>query len=268
MNIGREEECLETLARLRNKHKDDIGVRVEYLEIKALKEFETRTAAEKYPQYQDGSLKSNFMIGLNDYKSLVTNRSLLKRTMVACLTMTFQQCESFSLLGSSEGLANSSVGNGINAINYYAPLIFQDFKLAGNTTALLATGVVGVLEFLFTIPAVLYVDHFGRKSILLVGAIGMAACHFVVAGIIGSFSDNWQAHLGGGWAAVAFIWVFICFFAFSWGPVAWILVSEVFPMSMRAKGVSVVSIDLRIQYYRKRLISITGRKCQLVEQFW
>lgn len=136
----------------------------------------------------------------------------------------------------------------VNAINYYAPLIFQDFNLAGNTTALLATGVVGILEFLFTIPAVLYVDHFGRKSILLAGALGMASCHFIVAGIIGAFGDNWQAHMGGGWAAVVFVWVFISFFAFSWGPVAWIIVSEVYPLSMRAKGVSLVSEDFMTRW--------------------
>lgn len=93
MNVGREEECLETLSRLRSKPKDDIGLRIEFLEIKALKEFESRTVAAKYPQYQDGTFKSNFMMGLNEYKSLVTNRSLLKRTIVACLTMTFQQCK-------------------------------------------------------------------------------------------------------------------------------------------------------------------------------
>ena len=91
MNKGREQECLETLARLRNKPADNIGVQVEFLEIKALREFERRTAEARYPQYQDGSFKSNFMIGLNEYKSLVTNPSLLKRSMVACLTMTFQQ---------------------------------------------------------------------------------------------------------------------------------------------------------------------------------
>jgi len=67
---------------------------------KALREFEKARAAEKYPQYLDGSFKSNFMIGVYDYMSLVTNKSLLKRSMVACLTMTFQQW------------------NGINAINY------------------------------------------------------------------------------------------------------------------------------------------------------
>ena len=99
MNVGREEECLETLARLRNKNKDDIGVRIEFLEIKAIKEFETRTVTEKYPHLQDGSAKSRFLMGVNEYKSLITNRSLLKRSIVACLTMTFQQCKTVQIIG-------------------------------------------------------------------------------------------------------------------------------------------------------------------------
>ena len=98
MNKGREQECLDTLARLRNTSVDDIKVRVEFLEIKALREFEKARAAEKYPQYQDGSLKSNFMIGVNEYGSLITNKSLFKRTMVACLTMTFQQWNGVSVI--------------------------------------------------------------------------------------------------------------------------------------------------------------------------
>lgn len=102
MNKGREEECLDTLARLRSCSRDDIRVRIEFLEIKALREFERQRSAELFPQYQDGSFKSNFMIGLNDYKSLFTNRSMLKRTTIAILTMVFQQW------------------NGVNAILYYA----------------------------------------------------------------------------------------------------------------------------------------------------
>lgn len=91
INRGREEECLVTLARLRSTGTDDMKVRIEFLEMKALHEFEKQTAAAKYPQYQDGSFKSNFMIGFKDYASLVTNPSLFKRTIVACLVMTFQQ---------------------------------------------------------------------------------------------------------------------------------------------------------------------------------
>ncbi|KAH8801770.1 MFS monosaccharide transporter [Xylogone sp. PMI_703] len=220
MNIGREEECLEVLARLRSKPVDDILVRIEFLEVKAMHMFEVETHAERYPQYQDGSWKSRFMMEVHDYLSLITNPSLFKRTAVACLIMTFQQW------------------NGINAINYYAPFIFQGIGLTGDTISLLATGVVGIMEFVFTIPAVLWVDNFGRKSILIAGAIGMASCHFIVAGIIGAFHKDWKAHRGAGWAGVVFVWIYCCNFGYSWGPVAWIVVAEVFPLSMRAKGVS------------------------------
>lgn len=110
------------------------------------------------------------MIGFNDYKSLVTNKSLLKRSMVACLTMTFQQWVSIPM--SSTFVQRHALiltpKNGINAINYYAPFIFQGL-VSGNTTNLLATGVVGIIEFVLTIPAVLYVDKFGRKTILIAG---------------------------------------------------------------------------------------------------
>ncbi|KAF7712316.1 MFS-type Sugar/inositol transporter [Penicillium ucsense] len=220
INQGREEECLKVLSWLRNKSPDDIGVRIEFLEVKAMYLFEKETAAAKYPQYQDGSRHSNFMILVNDYKSLVTNPSLFRRSAVACLVMTFQQW------------------NGINAINYYAPFIFRGIGLGGSTLELLATGVVGIMEFVFTIPAVLYVDKFGRKSILLAGAIGMASCHFIVAGIIGGYEGHFDTNRNAAWAGVAFIWIFIINFAYSWGPVAWIVVSEVFPLSMRAKGVA------------------------------
>ncbi|KAJ5101369.1 hypothetical protein NUU61_003591 [Penicillium alfredii] len=221
MNTGREEECLHTLARLRNTSTDDLLVRIEFLEIKSLHLFECEVAAEKYPQWQDGSFSSRFNIGLHDYLSLVTNPSLFKRTTVACMIMVFQQW------------------NGINAINYYAPYIFDDMKLGGNTTSLLATGVVGIVEFVFTIPAVLWVDQIGRKKILIAGALGMASCHFIVAGIIGAYQNDFLAHKSAGWAAIAFIWIFVINFAYSWGPVAWIVTSEVFPLSMRAKGVSI-----------------------------
>ncbi|KAK4552452.1 hypothetical protein LTR86_010295 [Recurvomyces mirabilis] len=220
MNKGREDECLQTLARLRNCSPHELRVQVEFLEIKALREFEKSVAALKYPQWQSGSFSDSFKIAAYDWASLFTNPSLRKRTIVAVLIMTFQQW------------------NGVNAINYFAPIIFQGFQLPGNTISLLATGVVGVLEFLFTIPAVLYVDQFGRKNILIAGAIGMAACHFIVAGLIGGLGDDWPAHRAGGWACVVFIWIYITQFAYSWGPVAWIVVSEVFPLSMRAKGVS------------------------------
>lgn len=83
MNTGREEECLQTLARLRNASVDDLLVRIEFLEMKSLHTFEKEVQAEKYPQWLDGSFSSRFKMGLADYASLVTNPSLFKRTTVA-----------------------------------------------------------------------------------------------------------------------------------------------------------------------------------------
>lgn len=87
----------------------------------------------------------------------------------------------------------------------------------GNSESLLATGVVGVVEFLATIPAVLLVDKIGRKKILITGAIGMAVCHFIVAGIIASYTNKWGDNRAAGWAAVVFVWIYVINFAYSWG---------------------------------------------------
>lgn len=91
MDQNRDEECLQVLAGLRRKPVDSPLVQMEYLEIKAQKLFETRVSEHDHPHLQDGSAKSNFLLGVAGYKSLITNRSNLKRTMVAVLTMTFQQ---------------------------------------------------------------------------------------------------------------------------------------------------------------------------------
>lgn len=113
MNKDREQECLETLARLRNTTTDDIRVRVEFLEIKALRDFERLRIIEKFPQYQDGSLRSGFIMGLKDYMSLFTNKGLVRRSVVAVLTMVFQQWNGVSIPALSflhENLLTSLLG--------------------------------------------------------------------------------------------------------------------------------------------------------------
>jgi MFS family permease len=152
---GRDEECREVLASLRRLPIDHPLVTMEFLEIKAQKVFETRLSVHDFPQFQDSSSHSQFMLGVHGYLSLVTRRSNFKRTAVAVLIMTFQQW------------------TGVNFILYYAPFIFASLGLSGKTISLLASGVVGVVMFIATIPAVLYVDRWGRKPTLIIGAIGM-----------------------------------------------------------------------------------------------
>lgn len=73
--------------------------------------------------------------------------------------------------------------------------------------------------FLATIPAVLYIDQFGRKPVLIVGAVGMGICHIIVAGLMGTYAKEWAVGGSGaaGWAAVVFVWLYEVNFGYSWG---------------------------------------------------
>ncbi|RDW77972.1 general substrate transporter-3 [Coleophoma crateriformis] len=221
LSNGKEEESLRVLSNLRRLPKESELVQLEYLEIKAQHMFEVETSIAKFPDYQSGSLSDNFKLGFYAYASLLTNRSLRKRVFAAVMIMVFQQW------------------SGINAILYYAAFIFQDLGLTGNTTSLLAGGVGGILLFLATIPAVLYIDQLGRKPVLIVGALGMGISHLIVAGLDGAYNKSWPSHVAAGWVAVVFVWIYQINFGYSWGPGAWVVVAEVFPLGVRAKGISI-----------------------------
>jgi len=221
INQGRDEKTRSVIANLRRLPPESNLVEIEYLEVKSQRLFEQRVSQRDYPELQDRSLSSRIKLGLRGYLSLFTHRSTFRRTAVAVLIMTFQQW------------------TGVNFILYYAPFIFHRLGLDASTTSLLASGVVGIVMFLATIPAVLYIDQWGRKPTLIVGAVIMGLCQFIVAGIIAQCQADWPAHRAAGWAAVGFIWIFSIGFGFSWGPCAWIVIAEVFPLGLRAKGVSI-----------------------------
>ena len=136
-------------------------IELEYAEIKAQSLFEKRTVAEHFPHLADGSAMSVIKLQFVAVASLFKSKPMLRRVALATITMFFQQW------------------TGINAILYYAPQIFKGLGLSGNTTSLLATGVVGIVMWIATFPAVMYVDKLGRKPILVSGAIGMGVCHII-----------------------------------------------------------------------------------------
>lgn len=118
--------------------------------------------------------------------------------------------------------------SGINALMYYAPRIFQ---MAGASAddALLQAVAVGGTNLVFTALALLVIDRFGRRPLLLVGSIGTAVCLALVAleFYTGAFSGGLV--LGG-------LLGFIAFFAISQGAVIWVFISEIFPNRVRSKG--------------------------------
>ena len=118
--------------------------------------------------------------------------------------------------------------SGINAINYYAPRIFEQF--IGPHAALAATVGLGSVNLLFTILAFFFIDRYGRRALLMFGAVGTTLMHFIAA---------WQISLGADACApiaIAAILGFIAFFGISQGAVIWVFISEIFPNAVRAKG--------------------------------
>jgi MFS family permease len=86
------------------------------------------------------------------------------------------------------------------------------------------------------VPAVLYIDRLGRKPVLAVGAIGMGFSHIVIAIVLAKNIDHFSEEPAAGWAAVVMVWLFVIHFGYSWGPCAWILIAEIWPLSTRPYG--------------------------------
>ncbi len=118
--------------------------------------------------------------------------------------------------------------SGINAILYYAPRIFE---LTGLSLAdsMFQPVLIGITNGIFTILGMMIIDKTGRKKLLIVGSIGMSIC-------LGLISRTLFLQDFSGYGILIYLLVYIMFFAFSTGAVIWVLISEVFPNSVRGKG--------------------------------
>lgn len=82
-------------------------------------------------------------------------------------------------------------------------------------------------------------DRWGRRKILMIGAVGMGVSQLIVGTLFAVYRDSWAQHTAAGWVAAAFVWIYISNFAFSIGCVNWIMPSEMFPPIIRGKAVGV-----------------------------
>ncbi len=123
--------------------------------------------------------------------------------------------------------------SGINAIFYYAPRIFE---MAGfdKNDSFLRPVYIGAANLFFTLLAMTMIDKFGRKTLLLIGSVGM----ILFLALTGSSLSNEGAGNGN---LVFYLIGFIAFFAFSQGAVVWVFISEIFPNSVRSQGGSLGS---------------------------
>ena len=117
---------------------------------------------------------------------------------------------------------------GINAVLYYAPRIFGDM---GMDNPMILTVFMGVVNILFTLVAIFTVEKWGRKPLLISGSLGMALGAFGVAVTFG--------HAGLEFVTAASIMVYAASFMFSWGPITWVLIAEIFPNTIRGGAVAI-----------------------------
>ncbi|UPK93723.1 hypothetical protein LCI18_004658 [Fusarium solani-melongenae] len=216
----REDEALANLAKLRAFPATDPRVQREWMEIITEARFQTGILKERHPQLTQrtdisGRIRLEFVSWTDCLKP-----GCWRRTLVGAGIMFFQQFV------------------GINALIYYSPTLFGtmglDFDMQLTMSGVLnVTQLIGVLTSLWTL------DRFGRRSILLLGSVLMLIAHVIIAALVGQFSDNWPNHKAEGWTSVAFLLFYMLAFGASWGPVPWAMPSEVFPSSLRAKGVAI-----------------------------
>lgn len=103
---------------------------------------------------------------------------------------------------------------------------------------LIMSGVLNIMQLVGILTSVWTMDAVGRRRLLLGGAVGMLACHVLTAALCGAYASNWAAHRTASWVSVALMLVFMVTYGASWGPVGWAVPAEVFPSSLRAKGVA------------------------------
>lgn len=127
---------------------------------------------------------------------------------------------------------------GINTIMYYAPKIFANVGQS-NGPALLQTIAIGGINLIFTLVAMVLIDRFGRKLLILFGSTGMM---LMLAGLSVLFFTKQTS----GIMVLAFILGYIAFFAASLGPALWVVTAELFPNRLRSKGMSVAIVSLWI----------------------
>jgi SP family sugar:H+ symporter-like MFS transporter len=143
--------------------------------------------------------------------------TLGKRLMTGCLLQALQQL------------------TGVNFIFYYGT---QYFQRAGFDNPFVIQVITNCVNVASTFPGLWMVERLGRRNLLLLGGVGMCVCQYIVA-ITGTVAGT--TDLPAQRTAIAFVCIYIFFFASSWGPVAWVVTGELFPLKARAKCLSMTT---------------------------
>ncbi|KAI1340177.1 general substrate transporter [Xylariaceae sp. FL0016] len=203
---GNQEKAARALARLRRIKYDHPAIATELQEIKANHEFEMSIGKASYLDCFRGPM--------------------LKRQLTGMGLQALQQL------------------TGINFIFYYGTQYFKNSGIKDSFTIQVITSVINVVS---TVPGLYAVDKFGRRPLLLWGAVGMCVSQFLVA-MLGTLTTGQDSdgnilvyNVAAQKAGIAFVCIYIFFFASTWGPLAWVVTGEIFPLKTRAKSLSMTT---------------------------
>ncbi|KAH9223769.1 putative glucose transporter rco-3 [Leptodontidium sp. 2 PMI_412] len=204
---GKPEKAAISLAKIRRLPIDHAAIQDELGEIQANHEYELSLGKSSYIDCFRGKV--------------------LKRQLTGCLLQALQQL------------------TGINFIFYYGT---QFFKNTGITNPFVISMITSAVNVSSTIPGLYAIDKWGRRPLLFWGAIGMTVSQLLVA-VLGTTSTGqnpetgavFSTNLASQKASIAFVCIYIFFFASTWGPIAWVVTGEIFPLKVRAKALSMTT---------------------------
>ncbi|KAI8950061.1 high-affinity glucose transporter RGT2 [Xylaria longipes] len=203
---GDDQKAARSIGRLRRLPADDPAIASELSEIRANHEFELNIGQASYLDCFRGPM--------------------LKRQLTGMGVQALQQL------------------TGINFIFYYGT---QYFKNSGIENPFTIQVIISVINVVSTIPGLYAVDKFGRRPLLFCGAIGMCIGQFVVA-LLGTLTTGQDSagniivyNEAAQKASIAFVAIFLFFFASTWGPLGWVVTGEIYPLKTRAKSLSLTT---------------------------
>lgn len=202
---GRYDDARHVLSRLRGQPEDSDYIKDELLEIIANHEYESRLIPE-------GGYFSQW---LHCFTGGLSNpASNLRRTILGTSLQMMQQW------------------TGVNFIFYFGTTFFQALGTINNP---FLTSIITTIVNVVSTPVSFYIiERFGRRTILIWGALGMLICEFIAAIIGTACEGNTNAYK----AVISFICIYIFFFATTWGPGLWVVIGEIFPLPIRSRGVA------------------------------
>ncbi|PYI07785.1 sugar transporter [Aspergillus sclerotiicarbonarius CBS 121057] len=172
----------------------------------------------------------------------IFGRKYISRTALGVFLMTFQQL------------------TGIDVVLYYAPILFQQAGFTSTKASFLSSGIIGIVMLVFTIPAQIWVDRWGRRKPLITGGAAMAICFIVIGLLYARYGHTTQDEVileshSAQWAMVVLIFIFVANFSWSWAVVGKIYASEIIPTRLRAK---VCAVELLANWIVNFVVTLTA----------